>query len=110
MAAPLEREVTLECIACLWFRVLSCLVFGRRCPPSTHLYEQTMWPDRRIIELFKTEFPIVQAPMAGIMDAELVIAAAQGGAPGSLPCAMLTPGKNREQVKNIRPRGSSPLH
>src|SRR4051794_32973501 len=93
MAAPLESQATLECIACLWFRVLSWWVFGRRCPPSTHLYEQTMWPDRRIIELFKTEFPIVQAPMAGIMDAELVIAAAQGGALGSLPCAMLTPEK-----------------
>ena len=25
-----------------------------------------MWPDRRIIDLFKTEFPIVLAPMAGI--------------------------------------------
>jgi len=110
MAAPLEREATLECIACLWFRVLSCLVFGRRCPPSTHLYEQTMWPDRRIIELFKTEFPIVQAPMAGIMDAELVIAAAQGGALGSLPCAMLTPEKAREQVNIIRQRVSAPLN
>ena len=49
-----------------------------------------MWPDRRILELFKTEFPIVLAPMAGIMDADLVIAAAQGGALGSLPCAMLS--------------------
>ena len=39
-----------------------------------------MWPDRRIIDLFKTEFPIVLAPMAGAIDHELVIAAAQGGA------------------------------
>jgi len=36
-----------------------------------------MWPDRRITDLFKTEFPIVLAPMAGIMEAELVIAAAR---------------------------------
>ena len=43
-----------------------------------------MWPDRRLIDLFKTEFPIVLAPMAGVMDADLVIAAAQGGALGSL--------------------------
>jgi len=57
-----------------------------------------MWPDRRIIDLFKTEFPIVLAPMAGIMDADLVIAAAQGGALGSLPCAMLSAEKTREQV------------
>ena len=44
-----------------------------------------MWPDRRIIDLFKTEFPIVLAPMAGIMDADLVIAAAQGGALARCP-------------------------
>jgi nitronate monooxygenase len=69
-----------------------------------------MWPDRRLIELFKIEFPIVQAPMAGIMDAELVIAAAQGGALGSLPCAMLSADKAREQVKIIRQRISAPIN
>jgi nitronate monooxygenase len=69
-----------------------------------------MWPDRRIIELFKTEFPIVLAPMAGVMDAELVIAAAQGGALGSLPCAMLSVEKAREQVNIIRQRVSAPVN
>src|SRR5438874_12385378 len=69
-----------------------------------------MWPDRRIIELFKTEFPIVLAPMAGVMDAELVIAAAQGGALGSLPCAMLSAEKAREQVNVIRQRVSAPIN
>jgi len=69
-----------------------------------------MWPDRRLIELFKTEFPIVLAPMAGVMDAELVIAAAQGGALGSLPCAMLSPEKTREQVSIIRQRVSAPVN
>jgi nitronate monooxygenase len=69
-----------------------------------------MWPDRRILELFKTEFPIVLAPMAGVMDAELVIAAAQGGALGSLPSAMLTAEKAREQVNIIRQRVSAPVN
>jgi nitronate monooxygenase len=69
-----------------------------------------MWPDRRLIELFKTEFPIVQAPMAGIMDADLVIAAAQGGALGSLPCAMLSVEKAREQVNIVRQRVSAPIN
>ena len=69
-----------------------------------------MWPDRRIIDLFKTEFPIVQAPMAGIMDADLVIAAAQGGALGSLPCAMISAEKTREQVNIIRQRVSAPVN
>src|SRR4030081_1144043 len=69
-----------------------------------------MWPDRRLLELFKTEFPIVLAPMAGVMDAELVIAVAQGGALGSLPCAMLSVEKAREQVNVIRQRVSAPLN
>jgi nitronate monooxygenase len=72
--------------------------------------EQTMWPDRRLIDLFKTEFPIVLAPMAGVMDADLVIAAAQGGALGSLPCAMLSAEKAREQVNIIRQRVSAPIN
>jgi nitronate monooxygenase len=71
--------------------------------------EQSMWPDRRLIDLFKTEFPIVLAPMAGVMDADLVIAAAQGGALGSLPCALLTVEKAREQVNIIRQRVSAPI-
>jgi nitronate monooxygenase len=69
-----------------------------------------MWPDRRLIDLFKIEFPIVLAPMAGVMDAELVIAAAQGGALGSLPCAMLSAEKAREQVNIIRQRVSAPVN
>ena len=69
-----------------------------------------MWPDRRILDLFKTEFPIVLAPMAGIMDADLVIAAAQGGALGSLPCAMLSVEKAREQINIIRQRVSAPVN
>lgn len=69
-----------------------------------------MWPNRRIIDLFKTEFPIVLAPMAGVVDAELVIAAAQGGALGSLPCAMITAEKAREQVQIIRQRVSAPVN
>jgi nitronate monooxygenase len=69
-----------------------------------------MWPDRRILDLFKTEFPIVLAPMAGVMDADLVIAAAQGGALGSLPCAMLSVEKAREQINIIRQRVSAPVN
>jgi nitronate monooxygenase len=69
-----------------------------------------MWPDRRILDLFKTEFPIVLAPMAGVMDANLVIAAAQGGALGSLPCAMLSVEKAREQINIIRQRVSAPVN
>src|SRR5262245_1903761 len=79
-------------------------------PPNPKPKRTTMWPDRRLLTLFKTEFPIVLAPMAGAMDADLVIAAAQGGALGSLPCAMITADKAREQVNIIRQRVSAPVN
>jgi nitronate monooxygenase len=69
-----------------------------------------MWPDRRILDLFKTEFPIVLAPMAGVIDADLAIAVAQGGGVPSVPCAMISPEKAREQVKIIRQRVSAPVN
>ncbi len=69
-----------------------------------------MWPDRRLLDLLKTEHPIVLAPMAGVMDAELVIAVAEGGGLGSLPCAMLSAEKAREQVNIIRQRVSAPIN
>src|SRR5215469_15314846 len=69
-----------------------------------------MWPDRRLLDLFKTEFPIVLAPMAGAMDTELVIAVAQGGGLGSLPCAMLSAEKAREQVNIFRQRVRAPIN
>src|SRR3977135_2261433 len=78
--------------------------------PSPSARAKAMWPDRRLLDLFKTEFPIVLAPMAGVMDAELVIAAAQGGALGSLPCGLLSPEKAREQVNIIRQRVSAPVN
>jgi nitronate monooxygenase len=74
------------------------------------LKELTMWPDRRFLDLVKTEHPIVLAPMAGVMDAELVIAVAQGGGLGSLPCAMLSAEKAREQVNLIRQRVTAPVN
>src|SRR5882724_7367385 len=78
--------------------------------PSKPGKRHAMWPDRRLIDRFKTEFPIVLAPMAGAMDAELVIAAAQGGALGSLPCALLPVEKAREQVNIVRQQVSAPVN
>ena len=69
-----------------------------------------MWPDRRLIELLKLEFPIVQAPMAGAMDWELAAATAQAGALGSLPCAMLDADQVREQMAKIRAHTRKPIN
>src|SRR5215475_10013464 len=69
-----------------------------------------MWPDRRVIELFKIELPIVQAPVAGAMDWELAAAAAQAGALGSLPCAMFNADQVREQMARIRASTRKPIN
>src|SRR5271165_1128149 len=69
-----------------------------------------MWPDRRLIELFKIELPIVQAPMAGAMDWELAAEAAAAGALGSLPCAMLNADQVREQMARLRARTLKPVN
>jgi nitronate monooxygenase len=37
------------------------------------------WPDRRILDLFKIDIPIIQAPMAGATDAEIAIAVSAAG-------------------------------
>ena len=42
----------------------------------------TMWPNRRLMDLFKIEHPILLAPMAGAMDFELAVAVAEGGGLG----------------------------
>jgi nitronate monooxygenase len=69
-----------------------------------------MWPDRRLLDLFDIELPIVQAPMAGAVGIELIVAAAEAGALGSLPCAMLTPDQAREQIAIFKQRTSRPLN
>ena len=69
-----------------------------------------MWPDHRLLNLFKIEDPIVLAPMAGVTDADLAIAVAQGGGLASLPCAMLSAEKAREQVNIIRQRVAAPVN
>jgi len=86
----------------------------QRCPRlilSHHRVSRSCGPTAEFLDLFsRTEFPIVLAPMAGIMDADLVIAAAPGGALGSLPCALLSVEKAREQINIIRQRVSAPVN
>ena len=51
------------------------------CREGTQRKVSPMWPDRRIIDLFKIEHPIVLAPMAGAMDFELAVAGCKRGRP-----------------------------
>jgi len=60
------------------------------------------WPDRRLLDLFRIEHPILQAPMANAMDAELAIAVAKAGGLGALPGGMLSVEKLCAQVEQFR--------
>ncbi|CAI2935362.1 NAD(P)H-dependent flavin oxidoreductase [Aminobacter niigataensis] len=68
-----------------------------------------MWPDRRILDLLGLDLPILQAPMAGPVDSEMVIAVSEVGGLGGLPCALMSPEKTRTELGIIRQRTSRPI-
>lgn len=69
-----------------------------------------MWPDRRILDLLGLGLPILQAPMAGPVESEMVIAVSEAGGLGGLPCALMTPEKARTELGVIRQRTSRPIN
>jgi nitronate monooxygenase len=68
------------------------------------------WPDRRILDLFGIDVPILQAPMAGPGTAELAIAVSNAGGLGSLPCAQLSLKQTRASLELIRLGTSQPFN
>ncbi len=68
------------------------------------------WPDTRILDVFGIELPIIQAPMAGPTLHEMVVAVSEAGGLGSLPCALLSPAQQREQLALIRAQTAKPIN
>jgi nitronate monooxygenase len=69
-----------------------------------------MWPDRRLLDLFRIDYPIIQAPMAGPVLHEMVIAVAEAGGLGSLPTAQLTVDQVRAELATIRQHTRRPIN
>jgi nitronate monooxygenase len=69
-----------------------------------------MWPNTRVLDLLGIKHPIIQAPMAGSVGSELVIAVSESGGLGSLPCAMLSPAQMRTELGIIRQRTSRAIN
>lgn len=69
-----------------------------------------MWPDRRLIDLFKIEHPILLAPIAGAMDAHLAIEVCEAGGLGSLPSAMIDAAQVRSEMVRIRAGTRRPIN
>src|SRR5215813_2069117 len=77
------------------------LVAGRR---------PVMWSDRRIVELFEIEHPIVLAPMAGLSTVDLAAAVSNAGGLGSIGCAAMTPELIAKSVAELRQTTPKPVN
>jgi len=69
-----------------------------------------MWPDSRLLDLFGIEVPIVQAPMAGPVFSDMVIAVAEAGGLGSLPCATMSTDQLRSEFAAVRRGTTKPIN
>jgi nitronate monooxygenase len=61
-------------------------------------------------ESFGIEFPLVQAPMAGVQGSALASAVSNAGGLGSLPCAMLGPAGIADEIAAIRAQTAKPFN
>jgi nitronate monooxygenase len=62
------------------------------------------------VTFLPSTIPLIQAPMAGAQGPELAIAVCKAGGLGSLPAAMLTPDRLREQVAAMRQATDAPFN
>ena len=69
-----------------------------------------MWPDQVFLDRLGISLPIIQAPMAGAVGAATVIAVARAGGLGSLPCAMLSVDKIRNEIGVIQQQVNNPIN
>ncbi|GAB3383608.1 nitronate monooxygenase [Spongiibacter taiwanensis] len=60
--------------------------------------------------LLGTDYPILQAPMAGVQDSALAIAVSNAGGLGALPCGMLSKAQIGKEVGNIRSQTQRPFN
>ncbi len=69
-----------------------------------------MWRDRRILDLFGIQHPILLAPMAGPVLSEMAIAVARQGGLGGLPSALLSHQQTRDEMAKIRAATKAPVN
>jgi len=69
-----------------------------------------MWPDNRILGLFGIDIPIIQAPMAGSVLTDMVVAVSEAGGLGSLACALLSIEQARRELEVIRQKTLRPIN
>ena len=68
------------------------------------------WPDRRILDLFGIDLPILQAPMAFSSTPEMAVAVSEAGGLGALPCAQYNADEARKALEFIRGATRKPIN
>jgi nitronate monooxygenase len=68
------------------------------------------WPDRRLLDLFRIEHPLLLAPMAGSGGSALAIAVAKAGGLASIPCSSITVEKATAEVAVFRGTVAAPIN
>jgi len=61
-------------------------------------------------QLFGTEFPLIQAPMAGVQGSALAVAVSNAGGLGSLPCALYSPDAMRQELTALTAQTTKPFN
>ncbi|OED42496.1 2-nitropropane dioxygenase [Chromatiales bacterium (ex Bugula neritina AB1)] len=61
-------------------------------------------------DIFGTEVPIIQSPMAGVQDHQLAVAVSRGGGLGSIPCAMLDTTRIEKELAAFRAQAVGPVN
>jgi nitronate monooxygenase len=69
-----------------------------------------MWSNRRVVELFGIEHPIVLAPMTGLGTVELAAAVSNAGGLGSIGCAIMAPELIAKSVAELRRSTPKPIN
>ena len=68
------------------------------------------WQDRRLLDLFEVEHPILQAPMAGVTSPQMAIATSEAGGLGSIAAAMLTLEGTRQEIQMVKQGTGRPFN
>jgi nitronate monooxygenase len=69
-----------------------------------------MWPDRRLIDLFEIEHPLVLAPMTGLGTVGLAASVCDAGGLGSISCATMQPELAARTIQEFRALTSKPIN
>lgn len=77
---------------------------------ASQFLDRSIWPDRRILDLFDISMPIIQAPMAGANNSAMAAGVSKVGGLGSLPCALMSAEQAEHEIKVIRQTTSKPIN